>query len=47
MVHFHQESSGEIIGLTPVGRTTVYVLGMNDPRRVELRVAISALMEES
>jgi hypothetical protein len=27
-------------GLTPIGRTTVWVLGMNDPRRVELRLSL-------
>ena len=29
-----------IVGLTPVGRTTVRVLNMNTPRRVRLRAAI-------
>jgi hypothetical protein len=29
-----------IIGVTPVGRATVHLLSMNDPRRVELRSAI-------
>jgi hypothetical protein len=30
-------SAGIIVGLTPVGRATVRLLHMNDPRRVELR----------
>ena len=41
--HFRLDVSGEIIGLTAVGRTTVYVLAMNDPQRVELRNAIALL----
>ncbi len=35
--------SGEIVGKSANGRTTVYVLDMNDPRRVELRAAIIGL----
>jgi uncharacterized protein (TIGR02646 family) len=38
--HFELESSGEFRGLTPIGRTIVEVLAMNDSRRVELRRAI-------
>jgi len=34
--HF-QTQAGHIIGLTPVGRTTVYVLNMNRPDRVRVR----------
>lgn len=38
--HFQQDSRCEIQGLTAIGRTSAYVLDMNAPRRVELRVAI-------
>jgi HNH endonuclease len=31
-----------IAGLTPVGRATVYVLGMNETRRLELRAMLLA-----
>jgi hypothetical protein len=31
-------SNGMIAGLTPIGRATVRLLQMNDPRRVELRL---------
>lgn len=41
--HFEQLPSGEIVGLTAVGRTTVIVLAMNDRRRVMLRAAITGL----
>lgn len=34
--HFKQRG-GEILGLTPAGRATVRVLGMNERRRVQLR----------
>jgi len=40
--HFHQALSGEITGKSEIGRATVYVLDMNDARRVELRGAIIA-----
>ena len=43
--HFQQVLSGEIVGKSAIGRTTVYVLDMNDSRRVELRAAIIALGE--
>ena len=34
----HFEWAGPVlIGLTPVGRTTIYVLGINDPEYVEVR----------
>jgi hypothetical protein len=33
-------SGAEVVGRTPVGRTTVYVLAMNDPRRVAARQAL-------
>ena len=29
-----------IIGITPIGRATVHLLSMNDPRRLELRSAL-------
>lgn len=41
--HFEQLETGEIQGLTAIGRTTVFVLNMNEPRRMELRRAIAAL----
>lgn len=41
--HFEQEESGQILGRTPIGRTTVEVLAMNAERRVELRRAIHSL----
>lgn len=34
--HFRMRG-GEIVGLTPTGRATVRLLGMNAPQRVELR----------
>jgi hypothetical protein len=34
--HFRWEGA-RLLGLTPVGRTTVHVLAMNEPERVELR----------
>lgn len=34
--HFAHEGA-HIVGLTPVGRATVAVLNMNEPRRLELR----------
>jgi len=37
--HF-QQRGGLIVGLTPAGRATVRVLGMNERRRVHLRKAI-------
>lgn len=43
--HFQQVSSGDIVGTTAIGRATVYVLDMNEARRVELRSAITALEE--
>jgi len=45
--HFQQVLSGEIVGKSAIGRTTAYVLDMNDPRRVELRAAIIALGEHA
>ncbi len=44
--HIQQVLSGEIVGKSAIGRTTVYVLDMNDSRRVELRAAIMALGEQ-
>jgi HNH endonuclease len=35
--HFRLEESGEIVGPTPIGRTPVYVLGMNAGIRIHLR----------
>ncbi len=35
--HFRLEPSGEIVGVTEIGRTTVHVLGMNAGTRVDLR----------
>ena len=37
--HFRIQA-GRILGLTPVGRTTVYVLNMNRPDRVRIRVEL-------
>jgi hypothetical protein len=34
--HFRYEGAN-IVGLTPSGRTTVWVLGMNEARRIEIR----------
>ena len=36
--HF-AEANGEIIGLTPIGRTTVAVLDINQPARIALRLS--------
>lgn len=41
--HFSQAPFGKIVGISDIGRTTVYVLDMNAPRRVELRSAIQAI----
>ena len=41
--HFQLVSSGEIVGTTAIGRATVYVLDMNEARRLELRSAITTL----
>jgi len=41
--HFALTDTGQMAGLTDVGRTTVRVLCMNEPRRVELRRAIALL----
>ena len=37
--HFRIQA-GRIIGLTPVGMTTVYVLNMNRPDRVRVRLEL-------
>jgi hypothetical protein len=37
--HF-QIQAGRIIGRTPVGRTTVYVLNLNRPDRVRTRIEL-------
>lgn len=44
--HFIEQPSGEIEGLSAIGRVTVDVLGMNAENRVELRFAIAALRQE-
>lgn len=36
----------EIVGLSAIGRATVDLLNMNDPDRVELRAALTELVEE-
>lgn len=41
--HFVQDERSEIVGLTDIGRATVYVLAMNAERRVLLRMAITKL----
>lgn len=41
--HFKLERSGEIIGLTAIGRTTANLLGMNTAIRVQMRREISHL----
>jgi hypothetical protein len=37
--HFHVQE-GRIIGLSPTGRTTVWLLQMNVPERVDLRTLL-------
>ncbi len=41
----HFAWDGTTVGLTPIGRTTVELLGMNDWQRVELRENLFALGE--
>ena len=41
--HFEQDSTGQIIGISAIGRTTVYVLDMNAVRRIQLRASITRL----
>ena len=41
--HFRLEDSGVIVGLTPIGRTTSDVLGMNSGLRVQIRLRIAQL----
>jgi hypothetical protein len=41
--HFKIDVNGEMCGMTDVGRTTLRVLNMNDPQRIELRRAIGAV----
>jgi hypothetical protein len=38
--HHFGIQAGRIVGLTPVGRTTVYVLNMNHPDRIRTRVEL-------
>jgi hypothetical protein len=40
--HFRLDDSGVLAGLTPVGRTTLEVLAMNDPRQLALRLMLIA-----
>lgn len=44
--HFRLEPSGFIIGFTPIGRTTAYVLGMNSDVRMQIRLRIAQLETE-
>jgi hypothetical protein len=44
--HFRLEGSGVIVGLTPIGRTTSDVLGMNSGLRVQIRLRITQLGTE-
>ena len=41
--HFRLDQSGEIKGLTAIGRTTVVVLGMNADLRVQIRREVAKL----
>jgi hypothetical protein len=41
--HFRLDESGQIVGLTAIGRTTAEVLGMNAEIRVQIRREISEL----
>jgi 5-methylcytosine-specific restriction endonuclease McrA len=41
--HFRLEESGFIMRLTPIGRTTVYVFGMNTDIRIQIRLGIAQL----
>ncbi|MCH8046344.1 MAG: HNH endonuclease [Planctomycetes bacterium] len=41
--HFRTDESGQVTGLTNIGRTTVRVLNMNATHRVDLRSAIASL----
>lgn len=43
--HFSLQDNMQIAGCTPEGRTTVYVLQMNDPDRVENRLILAELGE--
>lgn len=40
--HFERQGA-LIVGRTPIGRTTVQVLNMNDPENVQLRIKLIAL----
>ena len=44
--HFRLEDSGLIVGLSPIGRTTAYVLGMNSSVRIQVRLHIAQLGTE-
>lgn len=41
--HFRLADNGVILGLTAIGRTTAYVLGMNSGIRVQIRLRIAQL----
>lgn len=45
--HFRFGRNGDIVGLSEIGRTTVFVLNMNAERRVELRLAIVSRQNET
>jgi hypothetical protein len=38
--HFRVDESGQIVGLTAIGRSTAYVLGMNADIRMQIRRSI-------
>jgi len=44
--HFRLEDSGFIVGLTPIGRTTAYVLDMNASIRIQIRLRIAQFRAE-
>lgn len=44
--HFHLDENGEIVGLTAIGSTTAYVLGMNSEIRRRIRLEMIRLGAE-
>lgn len=44
--HFRENDNGQLVGLTDIGRTTVYVLGMNSDIRIQIRREIRRLKSE-
>lgn len=44
--HFELSTTGEITGKTDIGRTTAYVLNMNDEQRIKIRRALLTFMGE-